>query len=176
MSSGATGDQTKTVVLFDGVCNLCNRSINWIIDRDAASRVRFLPLQSAAGQALAGHIGLDPQHLTTMVAIRSGDVMLRSSAALHVGTLLDTPLARFARVCLVIPAVLRDIGYRLVAHSRYVVFGKLDACRVPTPELASRFLNTDDVGEAFRVAGLSDPSSAPGQSESPGTAAQTSVG
>ncbi len=154
MADVATGDSSKTVVLFDGVCNLCNRSINWIIDRDPGSRMRFLPLQSDAGRALAGHIGLNPEQLTTMVAIRSGRVMLRSSAALHVGTRLATPLAGLARVCLVVPAVVRDIGYRLVAHSRYVVFGKLEACRVPTPELASRFLDPDDIEAAFAAAGL----------------------
>lgn len=150
----------RSVVLFDGVCNLCNRSINWIIDRDPASQVRFLPLQSPAGQALVASIGMDPQRLTTMIAIRSGRVMLRSSAALHVGTLLATPLARLSSLMLLVPSVLRDLGYRVVARSRYAVFGKLEACRVPTPELASRFLDPDDVGGAFAEAGLVLPSDA----------------
>jgi predicted DCC family thiol-disulfide oxidoreductase YuxK len=151
---GRADSEIKTVLLFDGVCNLCNRSINWIIDRDPASRIRFLPLQSPAGRALAARAGLDPEVLTTMVAIRGGTVLLRSGAALHVGTQLDTPLALAAKVAKMIPVVLRDAGYRLVARSRYAAFGKLDACRVPTPELASRFLDAEDVETAFRVAGL----------------------
>lgn len=145
--------QATTVVLFDGVCGLCNRSINWIIDRDPSSRIRFLPFQSPAGEALAEDVGLNPKLLTTMVAIQSGRVMLRSTAVLHVGSRLETPLARLAKLFVLVPTVLRDLGYRVVARTRYAFFGKLEACRMPTPDLASRFLDTDDVAAAFREAG-----------------------
>ncbi|MEO1717134.1 MAG: DCC1-like thiol-disulfide oxidoreductase family protein [Planctomycetota bacterium] len=155
MSRGSTVQKANTVVLFDGVCKLCNGSINWIIDHDPQSLIRYLPLQSAAGRALAERAGLDPDVLSTMVAIREGRVMLRSTAALHIATRIRSPMAPVARVLLVIPAVLRDVGYRLLARSRYAVFGKLDACRMPTPDVESRFLDPDDVAGAFRVAGLS---------------------
>ncbi|MEM9661708.1 MAG: DCC1-like thiol-disulfide oxidoreductase family protein [Planctomycetota bacterium] len=176
MTEPNTVDSATTVVLFDGVCNLCNRSINWIIDRDPASRIRYLPLQSQAGRALAEHAGLHPEHLTTMVAIRSGQVMKRSSAALHIGTRIESPLALLSRAFLLIPAVLRDLGYRVVAHSRYVLFGKMDACRVPTPDLASRFLDPDDVAAAFDVAGLRMAGSKDAADGAPGVGVHASAG
>ncbi|MEO1534917.1 MAG: DCC1-like thiol-disulfide oxidoreductase family protein [Planctomycetota bacterium] len=155
MSSTPARTEPKTVVLYDGVCKLCNRSINWIIDHDPRSRVRFLALQTPAGRALAARAGLDPDVLSTMVSIRGGTVMLRSTAALHIATRLDSWVRTPARLALVVPAFVRDIGYRLLARSRYSVFGKLDACRVPTPDIATRFLDDDDIDGAFRVAGLS---------------------
>jgi predicted DCC family thiol-disulfide oxidoreductase YuxK len=145
---------TESVILFDGVCNLCNGFVNWIIDRDPDTRFRFLPLQSNAGRAIVAEAGLKPEILGTLVVIDSGRIMLRSSGVLWIGSRLETRLAGLARAIKFVPTPLRDIVYRLVAWSRYRIFGRTQACRVPTPELMHRFLDPDDVDASFRAAGL----------------------
>ena len=143
-----------TVVLFDGVCNLCNGFVNWVIDRDPAARFRFASLQSEAGRAVVSRAGLDPVGLSSLVVVRGGRVFTQSSGVLLIGGGLRTPMAPAARALRVIPRVIRDAGYRCVARLRYRVFGKSDACRVPTPELLAHFLDERDPAGALRLAGF----------------------
>lgn len=127
------------VVLFDGVCNLCNGVVNFLIDRDPDARLRFAALQSDAAQAILEQSG-QPNELDTLVFIDKGRASVRSTAVLRIVRHLPwywQPL----RVFWLVPRPLRDALYRLVARNRYRLFGKRDACRMPTPELKRRFMD-----------------------------------
>lgn len=127
------------IVLFDGVCNLCTRSVRFIIARDPADQFRFASAQSETGKRLLRlHLGSDAPP-GSLVLLDAAGVHLRSTAALRVAARLSAPW-RWLRPLLLIPAPLRDLLYRLIAASRYRLFGKADACWVPTPTLARRFL------------------------------------
>lgn len=132
------------VLLFDGVCNLCSRTVQFILDHERAPTMRFCSLQSEAGRALLAQHGMlhvvaqaDPD---TMVFIEGGRAHDRSTGALRVAAHLKAPW-RWGRVALVLPRFVRDLGYRFVARNRYRWFGKTDSCLVPTKELETRFLD-----------------------------------
>lgn len=137
------------VVLFDGVCNLCNGSINFIIDRDPSGYFRFAPLQSQAGQDLLRRHGrADAAQLKSVVLIdEHGRCHTRSAAALRIARRLRWPWP-LAAVLVAVPPFLRDAAYEFVAANRYRWFGKTDACRVPTPDRARRFLDTAGTGNS----------------------------
>jgi predicted DCC family thiol-disulfide oxidoreductase YuxK len=127
------------VILFDGVCNLCNASVLFIIDRDPRGRFAFAPLQSEYAAALLREHGWVGDALTTVLLIEDGRVYDRSSAALRIARGLSGfwPLLSLFRI---VPRPVRDLAYDCLARHRYRWFGRTDACRVPTPELRSRFL------------------------------------
>ena len=127
------------VVLFDGVCNMCNGYVNYVIDHDPADYFRFASLQSEVGSKLAAEHGLDAGALSTIILIEDGRAHVRSSAALRICRRLTGPL-KLLWPFIIVPAFLRDLGYRLIAKNRYRLFGKRDACRLPTPEDQARFL------------------------------------
>ncbi len=127
------------VVLFDGVCKFCDAGVNFILDHDRRGRVRFAALQSGAGQELLRRFGLRCDQFDTLVLIEGGRHYLRSTAALRVARHLDFPWP-LASALLLVPAFLRDAAYDLLAANRFRWFGRLDACRVPTPEVRERFL------------------------------------
>jgi predicted DCC family thiol-disulfide oxidoreductase YuxK len=131
--------QAEAIVLFDGVCNLCSASVNFAIDRDPRGRIKFAALQSSIGQQLLARHGLSTTDIDTMVFISGDRAWTRSSAALRMLGKLRMPWPLFCPL-LVIPAPLRNLGYRLIAHYRYRWFGRQEQCRVPTPELRQRFL------------------------------------
>lgn len=128
------------VVLFDGVCNLCDAAVLFIIDRDPDARFRFAALQSgAAARLLAGlprPEGGDPE---SVFLLEDGKLYDRSTAALRIARRLRWPW-KLAYALVAVPRPLRDAAYRFVARRRYRWFGRRDACRVPTPELRARFL------------------------------------
>ena len=127
------------IVLFDGVCNLCNGSVQFILKRDPRGTFRFASLQSEAGRSLmAGH-GLDPGALSSVVLIEDGRAFEESSAALRIARHLPGPW-KLLRVFAVVPRPLRDAVYRWIARNRYRWFGKTETCWLPTPELRARFL------------------------------------
>ncbi len=129
------------VVLFDGHCNFCNATVNFLIDRDPAGRLSFAALQSEAGRRLLADHGLPvPDVPDTMVFVDAGRALVRSDAALAAAKYLRFPWW-LARVGLVVPRVVRDAVYRLVARNRYRWFGRTEACRLPTPDLRARFLD-----------------------------------
>lgn len=133
--------QGTSLVLFDGVCNLCNTSVLFIIDRDPAARFRFAALQSdAAAAALASLSAEVPQHgADSIVLIQDGRVYQRSDAALRIAQGLRRPWP-FLGALLVVPRPVRDWVYDLIARNRYRWFGRRDACRIPTTELKERFV------------------------------------
>ena len=128
------------VVLFDGVCNLCNGAVQFIIDRDPQAHFRFAAQQSEPGAALLARVGRplsgEPD---TIVLVEGGRVYERSDAALRIARRLSGAW-RLLALLRVVPRPLRDAVYGLVARSRYRVFGRSAECRVPTPELRARFL------------------------------------
>lgn len=128
------------VVLFDGVCNVCDASVQFIMDHDRSQTVRFASLQSAVGQDLARAHGVDPELLDTLVWIENGRGHVRSDAVLRIAAHLGRPWS-WARGLAVVPRPLRDAAYRLVARNRTRWFGRRDACRIPTPDVRARFLD-----------------------------------
>lgn len=125
-------------ILFDGVCVFCARWARFVIDRDPGRRFRFLAIQSDRGRTLAAGFGIDPDAPQTNAVVWKGRILFKSDAALAVlGALAATrPLG----VLRVLPRLLRDPVYDLLASNRYRVFGKTDQCMIPSPEDRDRFL------------------------------------
>ena len=126
-------------ILFDGVCNLCNASVQFIIARDTAKRFRFASRESDTGRDLLKSHGLDPNRDDTIVLIQHNRVYLRSTAALHIARQLHWPWPLLFTLIL-IPRFLRDWAYNRIAANRYRWFGKSDTCPVPSDDLKDRFL------------------------------------
>jgi predicted DCC family thiol-disulfide oxidoreductase YuxK len=127
------------VILFDGVCNLCNASVLFVIDRDPRGAFAFAALQSEYGMSLLRDHGYRGDALTTVLLLEDGRLYDRSTAALRIARRLSGlwPLLSGFRI---VPRPLRDLVYDWLARHRYRWFGRTDTCRVPTPELRSRFL------------------------------------
>lgn len=132
-------DQGRPILLFDGVCNLCNHSVQFIIERDKNKQVYFASLQSEAGQALLKHFGLEAESLKTLVLIDKEGAHLRSTAALRCSRLLSGVWPLFYSF-IIIPRPIRDFVYNWIANNRYKWFGKQESCWLPTPDLKARFL------------------------------------
>jgi predicted DCC family thiol-disulfide oxidoreductase YuxK len=127
------------IILFDGVCNLCNAWVNFVIDRDRAETFSFGAQQSAGGQALLGALRLEGRDLAGIVLVAGGRAYTDSTAILEICARLPRPWTYLARLRL-IPRPVRDALYRWISRHRYKWFGKCTACRVPTPQLQRRFL------------------------------------
>ena len=131
---------TNNILLFDGVCNLCNGVVQFVIRHDSAGRFRFAALQSDAGQALLRRFGLSTTWFDSFVYVKDGQFYTESTAALWVARDMGGAWSLLWGL-MVFPRFIRDAVYRLVARNRYRVFGKQDACMIPTPELKARFLS-----------------------------------
>jgi len=129
----------QKLILFDGVCNLCNGSVRFVIAHDPEARLTFASLQSDEGQRVLRDLGLPTADFDSFVYINGGHVYQRSAGALHVLKDLAGPW-KLMYAFIVVPRPLRDFIYDLISKYRYRWFGKLDACIVPTPELRKRFL------------------------------------
>ena len=132
------------ILLFDGVCNLCNGLVGFILRNDPRRRFRFASLQSPAGQALLARHGLPTADLDSVVLIEGGRAFTRSTAVLRIARRMGY-LWPLAFVFILIPRPLRDLCYKWVGKNRYRMFGRREACMLPTPDLKARFLN--DVGD-----------------------------
>ena len=131
------------LILFDGVCNLCNGAVNFIIDRDPEGCFTFAALQSEEAAPLLAEFGRQPESLATapdsIALIEGGHLYERSDAVLRIARRLDG-LWPLSYAFVVLPKSFRDALYGWIAANRYRWFGKEDACRIPTPELRARFL------------------------------------
>jgi predicted DCC family thiol-disulfide oxidoreductase YuxK len=127
------------IVLFDGVCNLCDQSVQFIIQRDPKQHFKFAPLQSDLAKDLLQRHDLNPKDLERVVLIENGKAYTHSTASLRVVRHLSGawPLLY---VFILVPRFIRNAVYRWVARNRYRWFGKKDACMMPTPENRARFL------------------------------------
>ncbi|MEP7164689.1 MAG: thiol-disulfide oxidoreductase DCC family protein [Ferruginibacter sp.] len=128
------------IILFDGICNLCNSSVQYVIKHDPHAIFRFASLQGETGQQLLKQYGLPPNDLNSFVLIRDNKLYTRSAAALNVAKQL-TGSTRFLYGFIIVPPFIRNAVYDLIAKNRYKWFGKKEACMIPTAALRSRFLN-----------------------------------
>ncbi len=138
-TSTATDLRSNPVILFDGVCNFCNSSVNFIIDRDKNMIFRFASLQSEAGQQLLMEAGAGMEEFDSVVLVYEGRIHIKSSAAIKIASMLPFPWP-IVSVFRIIPARLRDFVYDYIARNRYKWFGKRDACRIPDAETRARFI------------------------------------
>lgn len=137
--SSPPSTETTAIVFFDGVCNLCNGAVNFIIDRDPEGYFRFAPLQSDVAQS---HLNEESQSIRdgdTIVLLEGGQTYVRSTAALRIARHLSGPWPLLF-LAIIIPRPVRDAVYKIIANNRYDWFGRRDRCRMPTPELKDRFL------------------------------------
>jgi predicted DCC family thiol-disulfide oxidoreductase YuxK len=132
------------LILFDGVCNLCNGAVQFVLRRDPRGHFRFASLQSAAGRAALAKVGALGTLPDSIVLLADGRVRVKSAAALAIARGLRFPWPLLT-VFWLVPYPLRDLVYDWIAKNRYRWFGRRDECWVPTPELRARFL---DAGEA----------------------------
>ena len=130
------------IVLFDGVCNLCSTSVQFMIARDPKARLKFAAIQSDAGKKILEEHGMKaPEGDPDSILLVDGDrVFEQSSAALRIAKQLSFPWF-LAWPLIIVPRFLRDAVYRFIAKRRYVWFGKKESCLVPTPELRARFIS-----------------------------------
>ena len=132
--------KNKKIVLFDGVCNLCNNSINYVIDKDKNDVFRFVSLQSDLGKTIKKHIGYTKEDLDTVILyIPKEAYYLKSTAAIKIINEFGG-IWKLMNIFSLIPSPLRDLVYNYIAKNRYKWYGKEDACRIPTPELKAKFL------------------------------------
>ena len=129
----------KNIVLFDGVCNLCNGLVRFIIKRDRTRKFKFASLQSEIGQQWLMQFGLAKNDFESFILVQGDKYYLKSAAALNTLRKLGGIWKAFY-VFILIPRPVRDFMYNLIAKSRYKMFGKRDVCMIPTPELKERFL------------------------------------
>lgn len=128
------------IILFDGVCNLCNNSVQFILKRDSRQKFLFGSLQGGAGQALLKKFKLPADDFHSFVLIEREKVYTKSTAALRVVKHLKRGW-QLLYGFIILPKFLRDGIYGWIAGNRYKWFGKRDTCRLPTPEEKSRFLD-----------------------------------
>lgn len=130
----------SAIILFDGVCNFCNGSVNFIIERDREKYFKFAPLQSEIGQNLLSEYDIDKNVTDSVVLIENGKAYVRTTAALRIAKRLSGAWKLFYGF-IIVPEFIRDVFYKLFAEYRYKIFGKKDACMMPTPEIRERFIN-----------------------------------
>jgi len=128
----------ERIVLFDGVCNYCNAMVNFSIRHDTEKRLKFAPLQSETGKLLLERHGIG-EDIDSVVFIEGEKAYLHSTAGLRIARNLGGVWS-LSYALIVIPSVIRDWAYKLFAKYRYRLFGRTDACMLPTPEVKERFL------------------------------------
>ena len=127
------------IILFDGVCNLCNSSVNFIIDNDKRNIFKFASLQSETGSELMKKHNLTSKDIDSVILIDADRAYIKSDAALRIAAELGG-IYKLISYLRFIPKFIRDFFYDIIAKNRYRWFGKKDSCRIPTPELKSKFL------------------------------------
>ncbi len=131
----------KKIILFDGVCNLCNASVQFILKRDKRDLYRFVPLQSELGQAIVAHLNLNDRKIDSIVLYEPHITFyVKSAAALRILIGLGG-IYNIARIFLLFPKGLRNVIYDYIAQNRYRWYGKRDSCMVPTADLLRKFLS-----------------------------------
>lgn len=132
----------KKIILFDGVCNLCNGAVQWIVRRDSEDVFRFAPLQSERSRQLLEERQIDTSRIDSIILIDPGVAYyIKSDAALQIAGNLKG-YGFLPALTSWIPVKLRDVIYDWVARNRYRLFGKKEECMIPTPELQAKFLET----------------------------------
>ena len=130
----------RRIVIFDGVCGLCNASVDFIIRHDTDKIFVFAPNQNESAKEILTREGLDPDQIETIYLYQDGILYSKSEAVVRISSSLPFPW-RLATAGRVIPRPIRDWAYTLVATNRYRWFGRSETCRIPTPEERARFLD-----------------------------------
>ncbi|WP_310259049.1 thiol-disulfide oxidoreductase DCC family protein [Fictibacillus barbaricus] len=129
----------EPVLLFDGVCNLCNSSVQFILKHEKEEKLKFAAIQSESGKELLSHHHIDPTRTDSVIFIENDKVYFMSDAVLTLTRYLNFPWS-FSKHFLIVPRSFRDFIYKRIAKNRYRWFGKKDSCMIPTPALRKRFL------------------------------------
>jgi predicted DCC family thiol-disulfide oxidoreductase YuxK len=140
MTDAAAVEAEGPLVLYDGTCGLCNRSVQLVVRHDSRGRFRFAALQSDTGRALLERHGLPVDQLDSVVLVEGGRAFTRSRAALRIARRMDMPWPLLWTLALV-PRAVSDFVYDRVARNRYRWFGRTDACMLPPPGVRARFLS-----------------------------------
>ena len=130
----------KKIILFDGVCNLCNTSVQFIIKRDTKDVFRFVPLQSDLGNKILNYIGINREQTDSIVLYEPGKVYFyKAEAVLKITNELGG-LYHLLNILQIFPKFISNSVYDYIAKNRYRWYGKQESCMMPTPELAAKFL------------------------------------
>ncbi|SHG22175.1 thiol-disulfide oxidoreductase DCC family protein [Pedobacter caeni] len=132
-------DRTHGLIFFDGVCNLCNHSVQFAIKRDHKDYFRFGALQSEIAKEKLAGFNFKAEDLKTIILLENGKIYLRSTAALRIARRLSGGWPILYGF-IIIPAFIRDFIYQLISKNRYRIWGKRESCMVPSPELKKKFL------------------------------------
>lgn len=133
-------NESHPVVLFDGVCNLCNRSVQFIIRRDKKDQFRFAALQGKTGQAILARHGLPADSFNSFILAEGDKIYTRSTGALRMLKKLGGGWSILYGF-IIVPRFIRDWVYDQVARNRYRWFGRQESCMIPTPDLRKKFLD-----------------------------------
>jgi len=130
----------KKLILFDGVCNLCNASVLYVIKRDKKNVFMFAPLQSNIGGEIIKKYNVDTNKVDSILLFEHDKgLTYKSTAALKIASKLGLP-TKLLSIFLIVPPIIRNTVYNYIAKRRYKWYGKKDSCMIPTPELNSKFL------------------------------------
>lgn len=128
------------IVLFDGVCNFCNSTVNFLLKQDKTAVLKFAALQSDAGQLLLHQYKLPPDNFDSFILIENGKAYKSSTAGLRLYNKLPW-YWKWTQIFWIVPRPIRDAVYNLIARNRYRWFGKKDSCMIPSASIRSRFLS-----------------------------------
>jgi predicted DCC family thiol-disulfide oxidoreductase YuxK len=130
---------SKSIVLFDGVCNLCSSSVQWIIKHDKKEKFQFASLQGPTGQAYKARFNI-PDSVDSVLLIENDTLYVKSTAALRIARGCNSPWPALY-VFIVVPKFIRNGIYDFIAKNRYKWFGKQESCWLPSPSLKARFID-----------------------------------
>lgn len=132
--------KTNPILLFDGVCNLCNGAVQFVIKYDSKNTLRFAALQSETGQQILEHFNLPKEDIFSVILVENEKVYVRSSAALRMYKNMGGIMS-LMYFFIIVPRPIRDVVYNFIAKNRYKWFGEKESCMIPTPELKARFVS-----------------------------------
>jgi predicted DCC family thiol-disulfide oxidoreductase YuxK len=131
--------EKHSIILFDGVCNLCSNSVQFIIKHDPKNHFRFASLQSKSGQQILAQFNLSTTNLSSFILLENGKIFTQSTGALKVAKQLSKGW-RFLYVLINVPPFIRDGVYQIIANNRYRWFGKKTTCLIPSAAVEALFL------------------------------------
>jgi len=135
-------NENDRIILFDGVCKLCNAWSNFIIKNDTKRHFKLCSVQSSEGQKILNHFGFPTTYYETMLYVEGNKCYQKSDAFLNIMRIMDTPW-RFAYAFKIVPKAFRDWIYDRIALNRYFIFGKYNYCRLPAPDHEQRYVNEE---------------------------------
>lgn len=133
--------ESPTVLLFDGVCSMCNAAVQFVLANGPSPGLKLASLQSAAAKPFLSNAGLPADYLASLVLVEGERTYTGSTAALRTGLLLRAPWPALARAGLAVPRPIRNRVYDAIAKRRYQLFGTRDTCRLPAPHERAHFLS-----------------------------------